>query len=108
MFLTETLLFIRNFPQFKDDLNAHKANCHLYPGGCSPHSDHVLGAGGEGGTEQPQYLGQEVHGRVWQLEQSQALQGGAESEQENSTDQMVAKIFKHFGIDRVLEDATFE
>ena len=58
---------------------------HLYPGGCSPHPDHVLGAGGEGGAEQPRHLGQKVHSRVRQLEQGQAVQGGAESEQENFT-----------------------
>ena len=106
MFLTETLLFIRNFPQFKDDLNAHKANCHLYPGGCSPHSDHVLGAGGEAGAEQPRHLGQKVQSRVRQLEQRQALQGGAESEQENLVDlTLVAKYSSIWGLG---EDATFE
>ena len=59
---------------------------HLYPGGCSPHPDHVLGAGGEGGAEQPRHLGQEVQGRVRQLEQGQTLQGRAESEQEHFID----------------------
>ena len=57
----------------------------LDPGGGSPHPDHVLGAGGEGGAEQPLQVGQEVEGRVWQLEQGQPLQGRAESVQYNFT-----------------------
>ena len=53
----------------------------LDPGGGSAHPDHVLGAGGEGGAEQPLHVGQEVDGGVRQLEQGQALQGRAESDQ---------------------------
>lgn len=49
------------------------ANADLDPRGGSPHPDHVLGAGGEGGAQQPLHLGQEVQGGVRQLEQGQAL-----------------------------------
>ena len=58
-----------------------KIKTDLDPGGCSPHPDHVLGAGGEGGAQQPLHVAQEVEGGVWQLEQGQALQGGPESDQ---------------------------
>ena len=57
----------------------------LDPGGGSPHPDHVLGAGGEGGAEQPLHAGQEVEGGVRQLEQGQTLQSRPESVQYNFT-----------------------